>query len=209
MLNCQVNVNRSQDFRKCIHVRCVTRPPPRWDGASRVEELKLRRNALANGRHRADDHFKGARALATGMPGCAAADHGWEVRLTRRPSGVGVLCLWQSRPPLTTKIEPRNTRHASLFGLVRNCRNLFPSRSLWFVNLDSAPWAADAAILPGVRTRRMMGILEAYLKRGGFDYATENAKAPEEGSTGCGSRRRVHGAGRWCIRNGSRWTYIE
>src|SRR5260370_24734995 len=65
--------------------------------------------------------------------------HGTEVRLTPRPSQGDSCGIGSSARPLTTRIEPRNTRHASPSGLGRNWRNLFPSLSPWFVNLDSEP----------------------------------------------------------------------
>src|SRR5216684_2741648 len=70
----------------------------------------------------------------------AASAHGTEVRLTPRPSEGDSCAVGRSAMPLTTRIESRNTRHASPSGLGRNRRNLFPSLSPWFVNLDSEPW---------------------------------------------------------------------
>src|SRR5712691_13101715 len=65
--------------------------------------------------------------------------HGTEVRLTPSPSEGDSCAVGRSAMPLTTRIESRNTRHASPSGLGRNRRNLFPSLSPWFVNLDSEP----------------------------------------------------------------------
>ena len=70
----------------------------------------------------------------------ARGSHGTEVRLTPRPSEGDSCAVGRSAMPLTTRIESRNTRHASPSGLGRNRRNLFPSLSPWFVNLDSEPW---------------------------------------------------------------------
>src|SRR5260370_5808480 len=72
---------------------------------------------------------------------------GTEVRLTPRPSQGDSCGIGSSAKRLTTRIEPRNTRHASPSGLGRNWRNLFPSLSPWFVNLDSEPCTPPARTL--------------------------------------------------------------